>query len=77
MAFLMNYKELMLLAKHVTDTMPQAEFFCIFVLSERNVFQRFPVNYRMIFVQHGDWVLLPVWKHLYSTHAKHVLQILF
>ena len=63
-AFLMNYKELMLLAKHVTDAVPQAEFFCIFVLSERNIFQRFAVNYRMIFVQHGDWVLLPAWKHL-------------
>lgn len=76
-AFLMNYKELVLLAKHVTDAMPQADFFCIFVLSERNVFQRFPVHYRMIFVQHRDWVLLPVWKHLYNTHAKHVLWILF
>lgn len=51
----------------------QSFFFCIFVLSERNIFQRFAVNYRMIFVQYGDWMLLPAWKHLYSTHAKHVI----
>lgn len=50
----------------------------IFVfLSEGNIFQRFAVNYRMIFVQREDWVLLPAWKHLYNTHAKHVLRILF
>lgn len=74
---LMNYKELMLLAKDVTDAVPWAEFFCIFVLSERNIFQRFSVKYRMIFVQRGDWVLLAAWKHLYNTHARHVLQIWF
>jgi len=30
-AFLMNYKELMLLAKHVTDAMPQVDFFLLFL----------------------------------------------
>lgn len=29
-AFLMNYKELLLLAKHVPDAMPQAGFFWVF-----------------------------------------------
>lgn len=32
--FLMNYEELMLLAKHVTDARPQAEFYFIFVVKE-------------------------------------------